>query len=112
VLGRADGAGDDPAAADGVGSANAAPTHLAATRDSARRAPAALAGHGRLRAQRAGHHALAKWIGTATEHLAVHVGSSLGGLLNATFGNATKLIIALFALRAVLIPTECKTTKG
>ena len=46
---------------------------------------------------------LAKWIGTATEHLAVHVGPSLGGLLNATFGNATKLIIALFARRAGLV---------
>src|ERR671933_682219 len=46
---------------------------------------------------------LAKWIGTATEHLAVHVGPSLGGLLNATFGNATELIIALFALRAGLV---------
>src|SRR5918911_657886 len=46
---------------------------------------------------------LAKWIGTATEHLAVHVGPSLAGLLNATFGNATELIIALFALRAGLL---------
>ena len=46
---------------------------------------------------------LAKWIGTATEHLAVHVGPSLGGLLNATFGNATELIIALFALHAGLV---------
>src|SRR5438046_4022726 len=46
---------------------------------------------------------LAKWIGTATEHLAVRVGPGLGGLLNATFGNATELIIALFALRAGLV---------
>ncbi len=46
---------------------------------------------------------LAKWIGTATEHLAVHVGPGIGGLLNATFGNAAELIIALFALRAGLV---------
>ncbi len=43
---------------------------------------------------------LAKWMGLATEELAVAFGSSLGGLLNATFGNATELIIALIALRA------------
>lgn len=46
---------------------------------------------------------LAKWMGTATEELAVHVGPGLGGLLNATFGNATELIIAIFALQAGLI---------
>jgi Ca2+:H+ antiporter len=46
---------------------------------------------------------LAKWMGTATEELAVHVGPGLGGLLNATFGNATELIIAIFALRAGLV---------
>ncbi len=37
---------------------------------------------------------LAKWMGTATEELAVHVGPGIGGLLNATFGNATELIRA------------------
>ncbi len=46
---------------------------------------------------------LAKWMGTATEELSVHVGPGLGGLLNATFGNATELIIAIFALRAGLV---------
>ncbi len=46
---------------------------------------------------------LAKWMGTATEELTVHVGPGVGGLLNATFGNATELIIAVFALRAGLI---------
>ncbi|HET8629049.1 MAG TPA: cation transporter, partial [Thermomicrobiales bacterium] len=46
---------------------------------------------------------LAKWMGTATEELAVHVGPGLGGLLNATFGNATELIIAIFALQAGLL---------
>ncbi|MGC9505030.1 calcium/proton exchanger [Baaleninema sp.] len=43
---------------------------------------------------------LAAWMGTATEELAVVVGPTVGGLLNATFGNATELIIALIALRA------------
>ncbi|MBD0265854.1 MAG: calcium/proton exchanger, partial [Tolypothrix sp. Co-bin9] len=46
---------------------------------------------------------LAAWMGTATEEIAVVVGPSLGGLLNATFGNATELIIAIVALRAGLI---------
>jgi Ca2+:H+ antiporter len=42
---------------------------------------------------------LAGLIGRATEHLAEHVGAGLGGLLNATFGNAAELIIAIVALR-------------
>ncbi len=46
---------------------------------------------------------LAAWMGTATEEIAVVVGPPLGGLLNATFGNATELIIALLALRAGLV---------
>jgi Ca2+:H+ antiporter len=37
-------------------------------------------------------------MGRATEHLAEHLGQGIGGLLNATFGNAAELIIALFAL--------------
>ena len=41
---------------------------------------------------------LAGWMGTATEHLAEHTGDGVGGLLNATFGNAAELIIALMAL--------------
>src|SRR5215218_9912422 len=41
---------------------------------------------------------LAGWMGRATEHLAEHFGQGVGGLLNATFGNAAELIIALFAL--------------
>lgn len=43
---------------------------------------------------------LAAWMGTATEEIAVVAGPNLGGLLNATFGNATELIIAIIALRA------------
>jgi Ca2+:H+ antiporter len=45
---------------------------------------------------------LAAWMGHATEHLAEHLGEGVGGLLNATFGNAAELIIALAALRAGL----------
>jgi len=43
---------------------------------------------------------LAGLMGEATEHLAHHTGSGLGGLLNATFGNAAELIIGFMALRA------------
>ncbi|MEO1095422.1 MAG: calcium/proton exchanger [Cyanobacteria bacterium J06638_28] len=46
---------------------------------------------------------LAGWMGTATEEIAVVLGPSWGGLLNATFGNATELIIALIALNQGLI---------
>ena len=46
---------------------------------------------------------LAGWMGTATEEIAVVLGPSWGGLLNATFGNATELIIALVALNEGLV---------
>lgn len=46
---------------------------------------------------------LAGLMGTATEHLAEHHGAGIGGLLNATFGNAAELIIGLVALRAGLL---------
>ncbi|HEY2432021.1 MAG TPA: calcium/proton exchanger [Vicinamibacterales bacterium] len=39
-------------------------------------------------------------IGEATEELANRCGATLGGLMNATFGNAAELIIAIVALRA------------
>lgn len=42
---------------------------------------------------------LAGWMGRATEHLAAKLGEGIGGLLNATFGNAAELIIAIMALR-------------
>jgi Ca2+:H+ antiporter len=42
---------------------------------------------------------LAGWMGRATEHLAKRLGEGIGGLLNATFGNAAELIIALMALQ-------------
>lgn len=46
---------------------------------------------------------LAKYIGEATEELTVYTGPALGGLLNATFGNATELLIGVFALQAGLV---------
>ena len=46
---------------------------------------------------------LAGWIGLGTEHAASRLGSGLGGLLNATFGNAAELIITIFALRRGLV---------
>lgn len=46
---------------------------------------------------------LAKFIGDATEELAGHTNPAIGGLLNATFGNATELMVGLFALHAGLI---------
>ena len=43
---------------------------------------------------------LAGWMGRATEHLAEHLGQGVGGLLNATFGNAAEHSSAiLMALR-------------
>jgi Ca2+:H+ antiporter len=41
---------------------------------------------------------LAWIIGEATEHAAEHTGPGIGGFLNATFGNAPELIIALIAV--------------
>src|SRR5215813_11928088 len=43
---------------------------------------------------------IASLIVHATEQLAVRTGDAIGGLLNATFGNAPELIISLVALRA------------
>lgn len=45
---------------------------------------------------------LAGLMGHATEEIAERVGEGVGGLLNATFGNAAELIIAIVALRAGL----------
>jgi Ca2+:H+ antiporter len=43
---------------------------------------------------------LAGLMGEATENLTHHTGPGIGGLLNATFGNAAELIIGFMALRA------------
>ncbi len=46
---------------------------------------------------------VAALIGQAVEQVAEHTGERVGGLLFATFGNATELIIGIFALHAGLI---------
>jgi Ca2+:H+ antiporter len=43
---------------------------------------------------------IARLIVVSTEQLATRTGDAIGGLMNATFGNAPELIIALVALRA------------
>ena len=45
---------------------------------------------------------LAGVMGEATEEISVYSGPRVGGFLNATFGNATELIISFFALKAGL----------
>lgn len=45
---------------------------------------------------------LAGVLGRATEEISVYSGPRVGGFLNATFGNATELIISIFALKAGL----------
>jgi Ca2+:H+ antiporter len=45
---------------------------------------------------------LAWLIGESTEHAAEHTGPGIGGFLNASFGNAPELIVALFAISANL----------
>ena len=46
---------------------------------------------------------IAAQIVSATEQLSVRTGDAIGGLLNATFGNAPELIIAFVALKAGLL---------
>ncbi|HKY01345.1 MAG TPA: calcium/proton exchanger [Burkholderiales bacterium] len=46
---------------------------------------------------------VARLIVLSTEQLATYTGSTVGGLLNATFGNAPELIIAIVAMRAGLL---------
>ena len=55
---------------------------------------------------------LAAYMGAATEEIAVVVGPNLGGLLNATFGNATELILAFVALKGGLIEVVKATITG
>ena len=55
---------------------------------------------------------LAAFMGTATEEIAVVVGPNLGGLLNATFGNATELILAFVALKEGLVGVVKATLTG
>jgi Ca2+:H+ antiporter len=46
---------------------------------------------------------LARYIGESTEALAHYTGPRIGGLLNATLGNAAELIITIFAIREGLL---------
>ncbi|KAJ3676899.1 hypothetical protein LUZ60_002623 [Juncus effusus] len=46
---------------------------------------------------------LAERLGYATEQMACYSGPTVGGLLNATFGNATEMIIAVYALKRGMI---------
>jgi len=46
---------------------------------------------------------LAALIGTSVEQVAEHTGERIGGLLFATFGNATELIIGILALSQGLV---------
>jgi Ca2+:H+ antiporter len=55
---------------------------------------------------------LAAFMGLATEEIAVVVGPNLGGLLNATFGNATELILAFIALKSGLVQVVKATLTG
>ena len=55
---------------------------------------------------------LAGLMGRATEQLAERMGEGIGGLLNATFGNAAELIIALVALRAGLHDVAAVMTRA
>ncbi|WP_433747307.1 calcium/proton exchanger [Falsibacillus pallidus] len=56
--------------------------------------------------------ALASYMGRATESLAIVAGPRVGGLLNATFGNAVELIISIFALQAGLIEVVLASLTG
>jgi Ca2+:H+ antiporter len=56
--------------------------------------------------------ALAGFMGRATESLAIIAGPRIGGLLNATFGNAVELIISIFALKAGLVTVVLASLTG
>ena len=56
--------------------------------------------------------ALSSYMGRATESLAIVAGPRIGGLLNATFGNAVELIISIFALKAGLISVVLASLTG
>ncbi|WP_102273268.1 calcium/proton exchanger [Cytobacillus massiliigabonensis] len=56
--------------------------------------------------------ALASFMGRATESLAIVAGPRIGGLLNATFGNAVELIISIFALKEGLIGVVLASLTG
>lgn len=55
---------------------------------------------------------LAEWIRRATEQVAGHAGSMIGGLLNVTFGNSAELILALLVLRSGNVAVVKATITG
>eukprot|EP00914_Ancora_sagittata_P012094 GHVO01023356.1.p1 GENE.GHVO01023356.1~~GHVO01023356.1.p1 ORF type:complete len:444 (-),score=51.85 GHVO01023356.1:74-1405(-) len=55
---------------------------------------------------------LASLLGTATEELALHTGDLIGGLLNATFGNAVEMVITVQSLRRGLVKVVQGTLLG
>ena len=55
---------------------------------------------------------LASLLGESTEELAARTNPRLGGLLNATLGNAAELIIAAFAIRAGLLDLVLASITG
>lgn len=55
---------------------------------------------------------LAGLMGEATEEISFYTGPRIGGFLNATFGNATELIIAFFALKAGLFEVVKASISG
>lgn len=56
--------------------------------------------------------ALASFMGRATESLAIVLGPRIGGLLNATFGNAVELIISIYSLKAGLVGVVLASLTG
>ena len=46
---------------------------------------------------------LAAVLGDITEQLALHTNETIGGLLNASFGNATEVIVCAFAIKEGLL---------
>jgi Ca2+:H+ antiporter len=55
---------------------------------------------------------LAGWLGRATEQIAHRTGEGIGGLLNATFGNAAELIIAIMGLTRGIYPVVKASLTG
>lgn len=55
---------------------------------------------------------LAKYIGDATEDLTIRTNPAIGGLLNATFGNITELIVSIFAIQQGLVEVAKASITG
>ncbi|PYZ95815.1 calcium/proton exchanger [Alteribacter lacisalsi] len=55
---------------------------------------------------------LAVYMGRATDSVSIHTGPRIGGILNATFGNAVELIISIFSLKAGFITIVLASMAG